>query len=213
MIYHKKYLLICSGILLGATLLLIYVSNHLIFTKSLFDQSGNPLDALHGKDLAVFAKLAKSVYYEAIVYLLLKIFLIALIIFAALYLSGHPLAYVRVLHIVILSEFVFLLGALLKVIWFHFYYPQGTMMDWHSVYTLSLLTMFKNVPADWYYPLQTLNAFELGYWLLLGYGIAIHTRLTFYRSLLLVFASYVPALCAWITVVLFFTLLYFPTQS
>jgi hypothetical protein len=87
------------------------------------------------------------------------------------------------------------------------------LLDWHRFYVLSAITVFGSAPADWFYALQTLNMFEIGYWFLLAYGISRITEMNFDRSLRIVVFSYVPALFLWLAVVTFCCLMLFPGTS
>lgn len=58
------------------------------------------------------------------------------------------------------------------------------------------------------YPLQTLNVFELVYWLLLAKGVSEALNRDFTRSFELVMASYGSALVLWIVTVMFLTVTY-----
>lgn len=137
----------------------------------------------------------------------------ALILYTALYMGHRTLAFLRVLNIVLRSELVFVAGAAVKVLYFHHAYPQGTLLDWHRVYVFSALSLFPQVPADWYYALQTVNLFEFGYWLLLAVGLKMEAKLPFGQSFRLVLLSYVPALLLWICCVSFCSILVFPDQA
>jgi hypothetical protein len=140
-------------------------------------------------------------------------FLLIFIIHTALYLNDQQVSTTKIFKVVVLAEFIFLLPAVIKIVTFNYTFPHGNLLDWHRYYILSLLSFFDNVPADWYYALQTANLFEVVYWFLLAFGICKITSLNFDGSLRLVLSSYLPALFIWIAAVTFFTLMMFPSTG
>ncbi|WP_345952976.1 hypothetical protein [Mucilaginibacter sp. PAMB04168] len=211
--FIKKSNLISLGAILGLTLAIISASNRTILTNNFFAENGHPLAVLPGQDILLFAGLQKWIYIVTGFYLLFKLCLIALILYTALYIADHLIPYGVILHMVTICEAIFLLAAVVKIWWFRHYYPHGTLLDWHRLYLLSALSLFPAVPADWYYPLQTLNVFEVSYWFLLAFGISQLTHLDYRRSLRLVLASYLPALLIWMVVVCFCAIMYFPSHG
>lgn len=208
--FMKNPLLIGLGALLGLSFLLISATNHYILTVGFFDNSGEYLSGIPSAENEVYESLQKYIYLSEAVFTFFKIGLIALVIYAALYLADHQVRYYKALEVVIFSEFVFLIPAAIKIIWFKAAYPHGTLADWHKIYILSALSFFDGVSANWFYPLQTLNMFEIAYWFLLALGIKRITRLDFDQSLRVVLLSYVPGLFVWVATVTFLTVMTFP---
>ena len=200
-------------LLLGLTLILIVVTNHLILTVNFFDNSGEYFSGIPERESAVYDTIQKYIYISAILYTLVKLLIVALVIHTGLFLSGLEITYSRCFNIVTRAEFIFLLAAAAKIIWFKLYYPSGILTDWHKVYMLSMLSFFDYVSADWYYPLQTMNAFEICYWFLLAFGIKKHTNLSFDGSLRIVVLSYLPALLIWVTTITFCTIMVSPSNA
>jgi hypothetical protein len=210
---RPKYIVLTLGILIGATFLLIYLTDKYILTLNFYENSGDPVSGIPGQESQVYDNLQKWIYFSSALYLLVKLGMIALILYTALFLADQHVAFNRVFNVVVLAEFVFFIPAIIKVLWFHYYYPNGSLLDWHRFYVLSAITVFGSAPADWFYALQTLNVFEIGYWFLLAYGISRITEMNFDRSLRIVVFSYVPALFLWIAVVTFCCLMLFPGTS
>ena len=201
------------GVFFGLSILLIIITNHYILTVNFFNNSGEILSGIPNKESEVFEALQKYIYLSTLFYTTLKLFFIALILYTALFLADQQVKFSRALNIVILSEYIFLLPALIKIIWFKVEYPAGTLSNWHKVFVFSALSLFDNVSADWYYPLQTLNLFEIGYWFLLAYGIYKSTTLTYDQSLKIVVFSYVPGLFIWVVSIAFCTVMIFPDNA
>ncbi|MGN6639520.1 MAG: hypothetical protein ACTHJ8_11465, partial [Mucilaginibacter sp.] len=188
------------GLLLGLSFLLIYITDKYILSVDFFNRGSDIFSVIPEQ---VYHAVQKWIYFSQVIYTLVKVSLIALIIYTALYLSDESISFSRVLNIVIYCELIFLVPAALKIPWFLYKHPHGTLLDWHRTYILSALSFFNDVPADWYYPLQTLNVFEVAYWFLLAYGIYKATKLTFDNALKIIILSYVPALLIWVAMVSF----------
>jgi hypothetical protein len=189
--------------------LVLLIALTLLLTLDFYDNSGDPVAGIPNKERQVLENLQQWIYFFSATYLVIKVGFIALILYTALYLEDHQVRFRGILQVVIYAEAIFFIPAITKIIFFHVYYPHGTLSDWHKFYILSALTIFDTAPADWYYALQTLNIFEVLYWLALALGIAKLCKLTFDQSLQVVLYSYVPALLIWIAAVTFFTLMMF----
>ncbi len=211
--FSNKKALISLTVLVTLTLLLILITNHNILTLDFYANSGDPVAGVHSQDIESFEYIQKWIYLFSAIYLFIKIAFIALILYTALYFADHQVRFVGIFQVAIYAEFVFIVPAAAKIIFFHRYYPHGTLTDWHKFYIGSVLTIFDMAPADWFYALQTLNIFEVTYWFALAFGIYRLSDLNFDRSLQVVLYSYVPALIIWIAAVTFFTLMMFPNTG
>jgi hypothetical protein len=178
-----------------------------------YENSGDPLSGISGEGNDVYHSLQKWIYISSALYLLIKLCFVSLILYAALYLTENPVAFQKVFLISTVSESVFFIPAALKIAWFHYYYPEGTLNDWHKMYLFSALSILKTSPADWSYALQTLNLFEFAYWFLLAYGIYKFAGITYDQSLRIVIYAYVPALFIWVAAITFVTLVMFPAMG
>jgi hypothetical protein len=200
-------------ILLLLTFGLIYITGERILTISFYESSGDPLSGFAGQGSKVMESLQSWIYVSSAVYLLLKLGIITLILHTGLYLNDQDIPIGRIFRITVLSDFIFLIPAAVKIFSFHYAFPNGTLLDWHHYYFLSALSIFNEVPADWSYALQSLNVFEVTYWFALAYGISKISRLSFDRSLQVIVLYYVSAFVSWIAAVTFFTLMMFPATG
>lgn len=152
----------------------------------------------------------KSNYLVIPAYILIKINLVAIILYLGAFIFNIKVKFKEILNITIRAEFVFLLPVLFEIIYFKFIRSDFTYYDVQYFSSLSLLsfTSYKNVEPWFIYPLQTLNFFELGYWLLLAYYIGKLSESTIYHGLKIVASSYGSALLLWVVIVMFFTLSY-----
>lgn len=197
----------------GLTLLLIWITNRYILTVNFYESSGEPLGGDRVQDFQLYGDIIKWVYVFTIAYLLAKILLITVLLQSALYLSGNTVSFSRLMIRVIVAESIFFIPAIIKIYWFHTYFPDGNLLEWHRFSLLSLSSCFPNAPADWLYALQTVNIFELGYWFLLAYGIMNASGLNYDRSIQIVVRSYLPALLVWVIAVTFCALLLSPATG
>jgi hypothetical protein len=211
--FFYKYGTLSLAMLLLLTFLLIYLTDHFILTAGFYQLNGDPLYGIPGRDLNIYEALQKWVYISSAAYLLVKLGVIALIIHTGMYLHNFEAPFRNIFKIIVLSEFLFLLPAAIKILSFNYTFPNGTLLDWHRYYVFSALTLFDSAPADWYYALQTFNLFEIAYWFLLGFGIAKISGLKYDHALRIVVTTYVPALVVWIAAVTFFTLMMFPATG
>lgn len=124
--------------------------------------------------------------------------------------SAKQISFKKLFSIVITAEFVFLLVPVFKIIWFYFFQTKFTLEDIQYFYPLSALSIvgYEGLEPWLLYPFQTLNLFELAYWLLLAYYIGKATETTMDHGLKIVASSYGSALLLWVVVVMFFTLNY-----
>jgi len=149
-------------------------------------------------------------YVGVPIYLMLKTSVIASIIYIGLFFSNRDLKFKTIWDMTLKAEFVFLLLPLFKIIWFYFFQTSYTLEDVQYFYPLSALNIigYENLEPWYIYPLQTLNLFELGYWLYLGYLIGKEIETDMDKGFKIVASSYGPALLLWVVTIMFFTLNY-----
>lgn len=198
------------AVLILLTFVLLYFTSHYILTSGFYENSPDPLSGIPGNGLKIYESLQAWIYLGSAVYLLIKLFIISLILYTALYLTDEQVRFKNIFRITVLAEFVFLIPASIKIISFPVIFPNGTLTDWNRYYILSAVSLVSTAPADWNYALQTLNVFEVSYWFLLAFGIYKMSALDFDRSLRVVVVAYVPALFIWVAFVTFCTLILFP---
>ena len=197
-------------LLVFISLVLIGIANKCILTVDFYERNGQPVSGIPSLESVVYQNIQKVIYLYSAIYLVVKIFFIAIIIFTGLYFFEVKTSFSNILRVVVQAEFIFLIPAIIKIWWFYYYNDQATLETWQKFYFLSAASLSEYVKPAFLYPLQTLNAFELSYWFLLAAGIRSVTDIDFDRSLRAVLYSYIPALLIWMIMVVFFTVLYFP---
>jgi hypothetical protein len=120
-------------------------------------------------------------------------------LYTALYLSNVKILFSELFRMVILAEFVFLLQALIKLLWFIFIQTDYTIKDLQYFYPLSAINLFEynQIEPYWLYPLKLINVFELTYWVILAYGLSKIIKQDISESMKIILSSYVPALLVW----------------
>ena len=209
----KKMPLQVAGLFIGLLLItfaLIAVAEKYILTVNFYERSGQAVSGIPEQEALVYQSIQKWIYLYVAAYLLIKVILITLVCYTALYLAGRSVSVQDTLFITLIAEYIFFIPAAVKVIWFLWNVPDPELALWQRFYFLSALSLLQNVPAVWVYPLQTLNMFEVGYWFLLAFGVHRISRMSFDESLSLVLKSYLPALILWILLVCLITIVLFP---
>ncbi|GMQ30887.1 hypothetical protein Aconfl_35300 [Algoriphagus confluentis] len=96
----------------------------------------------------------------------------AMLIYLGLYLAKYEISYRKVFGIVLISEFIFFIPLLIKIIWFSFH-----PVSMESVRLFAPLSLFSLFDAEslqeWlFYPFKVLNVFEVVYWILMAFLLA-----------------------------------------
>jgi hypothetical protein len=209
-------------ILLFLSLILLYLSNNLLrIDDRLREDLLNNLSLVQVNQVFEFKSKWGSVSYLIIILIILiKIFFTSFTLFIGLFFfEKKQVVFKKVWEISVNAEFIFLLVPLLKIIWFCFFQTNFKIEDIQYFYPLSALNIvgYKGLDPWLIYPLQTLNLFEVAYWLLLSYYIGKiasptknieENKYPMDFGLKIVASSYGSALLLWVVVVMFFTLNY-----
>lgn len=136
---------------------------------------------------------------------LFKFSIVTLTLYIGFFFSDREVKLSQLFKSVLLSEFIFLLVPIIKVIWFVSQNNSYDLKDLQSYYPLSALLLFDlSTLETWQiYPLQLFNAFELIYWLLLAYWLKYFFEISLTQGMKLVLNSYVLGLFLWVFFVIF----------
>jgi hypothetical protein len=210
----KKYsplsLILLMIALVGATLALLFITNRYILTVNFYERNGQPVSGIPDMESLVYDRIKSVIYLYAVIYLLVKVAVISIILATGLYFFDTEVSFSKLLRIVILCEFIFLIPAAAKIFWFWQTRQIVDLITWQNFYFLSAAMLTPDVKPAFLLPLQTLNVFEVAYWYLLATGIANITSLRFDKALRVVCLSYIPALFIWVIFVVYCTVVYFP---
>ena len=196
-------------LLIGLLLLLAFISELLLDTDILVFQSLS--ESFNEKEVEIILnnnqKLQWVGYVLLPIVLLLKIVVISAVLYMGTFFFEKKITYKRLFTIVTKAEFVFLLVGLVKLVWFVFQ-DDYTLQDVQSFYPLSALSLvgYKELQPWFVYPFQTLNLFELAYWIILAWLLGKEIQSTTDKALKIVASSYGSALLIWVVAVMFLTL-------
>ncbi|WP_338228204.1 hypothetical protein [Algoriphagus taiwanensis] len=130
----------------------------------------------------------------------------AMLIYLGLYLAKYEISYKKVFGVVLISEFVFFIPLLIKIIWFSFHPVSMEAVRLFS--PLSLFSLFDPESLqEWlFYPLKVLNIFEVIYWILLAFLLAKYLKSSLDSMLKIVLGYYVSFFFCWVVFVMFISL-------
>jgi len=190
-------------------IVILWVTNNIIITDTFYFISFEKLMSIKRiEELINFNK--KS---EWLSYILLPIvnniryILIAIIIFIGIHLYEIELSFKSCFKIVLLADIIPLVSTIIKILYFYIY-PPSNFEVLQNFNPLGVSSFLNNdaIPKYFLYPLQQLNLFEVGYWLLLAYGIKSLGNVDFKKALKITSLSYGVGLLLWCIFIVFIQL-------
>lgn len=138
--------------------------------------------------------------------LLVKTTLVAWVLSIGGFFYDVSLSHRNYWKITLQAEFVFILAALFKILWFIFIQKDFTLIQVQEYFPLSIQSIINSdgIPQWAIYPLQLFNAFEATYWVFLIVLINQSTKSN--KGLGVVALSYGPALLFWMILIMFLSL-------
>ena len=129
-----------------------------------------------------------------------KFTVIGFVLWVGCFMWGYRVTYAQCWSIAIVSELVFLLPELLKVLWFLFIEKDPSWEAVNGFYPLSLISLFnyEDIDTRYAYPLRALNVFEVAYWFLLVEGVQFFSKRQKNMAFAVVFSSYVLFFFLWL---------------
>lgn len=143
--------------------------------------------------------------------ILIKCSLAALCLSIGIFIFNDRFEFEKMFEISIKAEFIFIIPAFIKILWFLFIQTSYTLQDLQYFSPLSALSIFDpETLENWQiYPLQLLNLFEVMYWFVLAHLILKQLpELNINQSMAIVMASYGTGLVIWVALIMFLTLTY-----
>jgi len=205
---HKKtilsYIIFCSII----TILLTYINQRFILTDKCYFNSF--IEQMSAEKIEVLIDNKDNIFSFLFgpIFMLIKILLISVPIYIGIILINIKITFQDLFKIVAISELIFFIPMIIKIIWFYFFDKEYILNDLVNFYPLSALSLFdfKNVEPFLIYPLQILNFFELFYSLFLAYGISKVIKIDLQRGMKIVLSTYIPTIILWVVFVTFLSL-------
>jgi hypothetical protein len=187
----------------------ILINNEFVLTNSYYYNSlGDQLTNARISDLiAMKEKFQWLTYLIEPIFLLVKISVIAGVIFTGICLSNSDMTYKDCLKIIVLAEFIPFLDFFIKTVFFLISPPKSsTVLQYFSPLSLSQVFDLTKVPKYLIYSIQQINIFEIFYWIFLAFGIKSFTKWQWSKSYKKVLATYGSALFIWILFIMFLSL-------
>lgn len=203
--FLKKPVIIVFSIISLAYLFLTFLLNHFIYTDNLYATVLSvelTNERIH--DILDQQRRIQWIAYIAIpLVILFKVFFFTICIFIYSLLSSIQLKWKQIFKIVLETEAIVLIPLVLKLIWFSSF-PPDSLQEVSDFAPWSLIVFAtEDTPVYLKYVLQTINVFELLYWILLATGIRSATQFPFSKSLGIVAKSYGVGLALWVVFVTF----------
>lgn len=189
-------------------LLILFYCNKFIVTRSLFYNSlDTQLSYSRIDQLFSIRRRWEWTGIAIIPFLLLtRVSFVSACISISCYLSNLRISYKNIFHIAIVAEICLAAGMLIKIIWLTFI-PVNTLKDVQYFSPLSLAQLLgpTSIPKYLLYLCQTINIFEIAYWLVLAAGLVAFLGKPFGKMFKLVMSSYGLGLLLWIVFVSYLT--------
>lgn len=149
-------------------------------------------------------------YVSIPIWILIKISFVASCLWLRGFLSEILFSFEKLIEITLIAEYISLAPLLIKLSWFLLIQTDYTLLDLQWFSPLSTLNLFERDSIQSYltYPLHLLSIWEVGYWLLLAYGVGKLLRRPTADGLRFVALSYGPALVLWVLFVIFLNVNY-----
>ncbi len=142
------------------------------------------------------------------VILLIKTSLITVVLYTGVFFLDIKIGFKKLFHIVLQAEFVFLFAVFVKFYWIYVFMSDVSLKTISFFQPLSIINFFSigEIPKWLVYPMQLVNLFEIGYWLLLAYLLEKIIKKSFWKSFEFVLSTYGIGLLIWAVFVVFLTL-------
>jgi hypothetical protein len=136
-----------------------------------------------------------------------KFTIIGFVVWVGCFMWGYRVTFGQCWAIAIVSEFIFLIPEVIKILWFFIVETDPSYDQIRSFYPLSLMNLFEYSEIDtrYAYPLRALSVFELTYWYLLISGVHFFARKEKNVAMYIVLSSYVLLFFFWLW---FYTIVY-----
>lgn len=151
-------------------------------------------------EMGVFHAINTLQYISIPLVYLYKFTIISFIIWIGCFMFGYRISYSQTWHVALVSESIFLVPEIVKVLWFLFVETDPNIFDIRSFYPFSLMQLVNSegLGPRYFYPLKALNIFEFIYWFLLARGLHLMAQKRKQIAYYIVGSSYVPMFFLWL---------------
>jgi hypothetical protein len=202
--YKKDFILLCL-----VSVIIQWTSNFILLTEDVYYEVLQNQISLEKIDELISGnqKWGWLIYTFIPIFLFLKISLVVGSLFIGTSIQRNTISMRPIFKIVILSEFIFLLLPIIKLVWFSVFNTDYNLNDLQLFSPLSIFSLTsQNLVESWLvYPLCLLNLFELAYWCILAWQLKDILNRDFVGSLGFVAKTYGVGLLLWVIFVMFLT--------
>lgn len=163
-----------------------FVNNNFILTESYYyNLLGSRLDGDRIQEIfAMNRKYQWLAYLIQPIFLLLKLTIIAGVVYAGIVLFNYTLSFKIIFKVTILAESIVALAGVVKSVWILFN-GVDDINSIKSFYPLSIVNLLNisKIPSYLVFPLQQLNLFELCYWLFFSFWLKMLLNKSYGKSI------------------------------
>jgi hypothetical protein len=139
--------------------------------------------------------------------LYIKWLLICIVLYIGIIFFEIDMTFKNCFKIVLLAESIPLILLITKTLYFYIYPPNSLeLVQNFNPLGLTSILKYDHISTYFLYPIQQINLFEVGYWLLLAYGINSLGNVDLKKSLKVVTLSYGFGLTIWCIFIVFIQL-------
>lgn len=190
-------------------ILITWISNNIIITESFYFSSfGNVFSIKKIEEIILFNKKNEWVSYILLPLInVIKYTLVSIIIFIGVKVFEIELTYKKCFKITLLAELITLISSITRTLYLYIFPPINYeyLQNFNPLGLSELLNNF-TMPKYLVYPIHQLNLFEVGYWLLLAYGIKTLGNINYKKALKITSLSYGVGLVIWCIFIVFLQL-------
>lgn len=183
-----------------------FVNNSFILTESYYyNLLGSRLDGDRIQEIfAMNRKYQWLAYLIQPIFLLLKLTIIAGVVYAGIVLFNYTLAFKTIFKVTILAESIVALAGVVKSVWilFNGFNDINSIKSFYPLSIVNLLNISK-IPSYLVFPLQQLNLFELCYWLFFSFWLKMLLNKSYGKSISVFAYSYGVSYLIWIIAIVF----------
>jgi hypothetical protein len=190
-------------------IIITWISNNIIINETFYFVSlENIMSIKRIEELINFNKKIEWLSYLLLPFVNnIKYSLTAIVIFIGIKVFELDINFKNCFKIVLLAEIIPLISSITKTLFFYIYPPKNIEIIQNlNPLGLSSLISTDSIPKYLLYPIQQLNLFEVGYWLLLAYGIKSLGNVNFKKALKITSLSYGVGLLIWCIFIVFLQL-------
>jgi hypothetical protein len=190
-------------------LVITWTANNIIITETFYFVSfENFMSIKRIEELIDFNKKSESLTYILLpIVNTIRYIFAAILIFIGIKLYELEIIFRNCIKIVLLAEMIPLISSITKTLYFYIYPPNNfEVLQNFNPLGVSIFLKNNSIPKYLLYPIQQLNLFEVGYWLLLAYGIKNLGNVDFKKALKITSLSYGVGLAIWCIFIVFLQL-------